>query len=181
MIDIKHQKCIVCKKKIPCFNISGETVATHCKECSLPDMIDIVNKKCVICNKRSHYGIPCNQPTACASHKTEGMICNPRAKCRKKNCKNIAIHGIKSPIHCDLHKNDNDINLVERHCDKCGKLDILVNGICLNFCMLDEKYNDYKKNQKVKEKRVLNILTSQIGPPTEYNIKIPRDCGQHIE
>ena len=45
MIDIKHPKCIVCKLKIPNFNLLGEKTATHSK-CKLENMIDIKSRKC---------------------------------------------------------------------------------------------------------------------------------------
>jgi hypothetical protein len=179
MIDIKNRKCIVCKKTRPNFNYQDETKATHCKKCALPNMIDIKHPKCSVCNKIASYGIPCNRPSACVTHKTKGMICNPRAKCLKKGCKNISTYGIKTPVHCEEHKNDNDILLVERECSKCGKLDVLMNDLCINFCIQDIALQDYKKNQKVKEKRVLQILTSEFGSPTEYNHQIDRNCGHH--
>ena len=175
MVDVKHKKCS-CGKKIPTFNYP-EGNAICCAECKDPDMIDVKNKKCC-CGKIASYGIPCNFATRCSSHKEEGMIKNPRAKCRKRNCKNIAICGTKNPIHCEEHKNDDDTNLVERACSKCGKIDVLIDEICVNFCSLEEQALEIKKNQKVKEKRVLKILTSEFGQPTEYNFMIDSSCGE---
>ena len=54
-----------------------------------------------------------------------------------------------------------------------------MNDLCINFCIQDIAFQDYKKNQKVKEKRVLQILTSEFGSPTEYNHQIDRNCGHH--
>jgi hypothetical protein len=179
MIDIKNPKCIVCKTTQPSFNYQDELNATHCKKCALPDMVNVKDPKCSVCNKRASYGIPCNRPSACANHKTIGMISNPRAKCMKRGCKNVSTYGVKKPIHCEEHKNDNDILLVERECSRCGKLDILMNDLCINFCIQDIAFQDYKKNQKVKEKRVLQILTSEFGSPTEYNHQIDRNCGHY--
>jgi hypothetical protein len=178
MIDIKSKKCIICKKTRPYFNFENSSEATHCKTCAEPKMIDVKNRKCSKCKTRASYGIPCNVPSSCAYHKTKGMIKSPNAKCKKKNCNNTATFGIKNPIHCELHKNKDDINLVERFCEQCGKLDVLINGICLNFCNQEEKYTEYRKQQKTKELRVLKILTENIGEPTEYNERVDYNCGK---
>ena len=47
-----------------------------------------------------------------------------------KNCNQIATHGIHKPIHCENHKTDNDVDLVERKCTKCGSIDIIINYFC---------------------------------------------------
>ena len=176
-IDIKHPKCIVCKIKRPNFNYQGHSKATYCSGCKLPDMIDIKNPKCIVCKKRASYGIPCNRPNKCVNHKENGMIKNPNSKCLIKNCNNTSEYGINRPIHCDKHKNDNDVNLVERTCPKCNQVDVIINGLCVNYCGLTEIHKSLKKNQKVKEKRVLKILSSEFKIPTEYNVRVDRDCG----
>ena len=177
MVDVIHPKCIKCKKTRPSYNKEGETKALYCKKCAEPDMIDVKHPKCITCKKRASYGIPCNLPNRCNQHKEENMIKNPRAKCLKKNCNQIAIYGLKKPIHCETHKNDNDIDLVERKCKNCGRLDVLINDICVNFCSADEKAKEIKKYQKVKEKRVLQILSSEYRHPDEYNKSVDYSCG----
>jgi hypothetical protein len=177
MVDIKNHKCIVCKKKQPNFNKPGETKATHCSKCAEPDMVDIKNHKCIVCKKGASYGIPCNLPSRCVSCKEDGMISNPRKKCLIKDCKKTAMYGSKIPIHCEIHHNDNDIYLVERKCSKCDKIDVLIDGLCVNFCCMVEKAKDIKKHQKIKEKRVLNIISAEYRKPDEYNKRIDRSCG----
>ena len=176
MVNVKNHKCIDCKEKHPVFNNPGETKGLYCKDCSKPGMVDIKHPKCH-CGKRTSYGIPCNQPSRCAVHKEEGMISKPRGKCRIKKCNEIAIYGINKPIHCENHKTDNDVDLVERKCAKCGSIDIIINGLCVNFCGLTEKHKELKKHQKLKEKRVLKILEVNFMKPTEYNARVNRDCG----
>jgi len=179
MIDIKNPKCIVCEKIQPVFNYEGEIKATHCEGCKLPEMVDIKNPKCTVCKKQARYGIPHNVRSACVQHKTEGMISNPRAKCLKKNCSDLAEYGIQRPIHCENHKDGNDINLVERKCIKCERIDVVnEEGICVNFCLKSEEYKIYQKQQKTKESRILKILTENIGVPTSYDTIIPTDCGK---
>ena len=106
--------------------------------------------KCITCKKSASYGLPCNRPNKCTLHKEDGMIKNPTARCRKKNCNNTAIYGSKTPLHCEAHKVSDDVLLVERHCEKCGILDVLLNGLCVNFCCMEEKALEIKKYQKVK-------------------------------
>ena len=179
MVDIKSPKCIKCKKKLPTFNNPEETKALYCGECKEDGMIDVKNPKCQheLCKKQASYGIPCNAPVRCAQHKEAGMIIRPRGKCRSKNCKNVAEYGVNSPIHCFTHKTANDIILVEQTCQECGRIDVLFNGKCVNFCCAGEIDKEYKKNQKLKEKRILGILTAEYKEPTEYNIRLDRDCG----
>ena len=140
-------------------------------------MIDVKSPKCIKCKKTASYGIPCNLPNRCKSHKEEGMIIRPRGKCSIKKCNEVATYGVHKPIHCEFHKNSNDENLVERRCTKCESIDIIIDGLCVNFCGLTEKHKELKKHQKIKEKRVLKILEEKFMKPTEYNVRVDRDCG----
>jgi hypothetical protein len=142
-------------------------------------MIDIKHKKCnyVDCKSRASHGFPCNSPNKCSIHKEQGMISNPNKKCAKRDCKENAIYGIKIPIHCETHKNTEDICLIERKCKLCDKIDVVnEEGICINFCLMEEKYKVYKKNIKSKELRVYNILKSEFGEPDFYDKKIENSC-----
>ena len=180
MVDIKHPKCITCKVKRPSFNIIGEAKALYCSGCAEPNMVDIKHPKCITCKKsRPSYGIPGFAPTMCAKHKTANMIIKPHSKCKKFNCKNTAIYGIKHPIHCESHKNDNDINLIETRCEKCELLLVCINGLCINTCSDSDKITyEMKRRQKVKEVRVLNILKCEFGEPHEYNVRVSSICGR---
>jgi hypothetical protein len=186
MVDIKHPKCIKCKMTRPNFDIEGATRARYCGKCAdRTTMVDIKHPKCTDdhCNTRASYGIPGLAPSKCAKHKLEHMISKPRSICKKANCKNIAIYGVKSPIHCELHKDENDINLTETHCEKCGLLDVCIDGLCINVCSNSEKITyEMKRRQKVKELRVFNILTCEYCKPHEYNVRVSSSCGgKHSE
>ena len=125
MINVKRQKCIVCHENIACYNYAGNPVR-YCFDCKDSDMIDVTHKRCIECKKvRVFYGLPGKQPTHCATHKLVGMICNPRKKCIIKNCKEMAIYGINKQLHCEKHKEDNELNLIERKCESCGLIGIL--------------------------------------------------------
>jgi len=143
-------------------------------------MVDIKNPKCITinCNTQAWYGIPGLNPTMCAKHRTENMISNPCSKCKKENCKQPAIYGIKIPIHCETHKNDNEINLIETRCKKCGLLDVCIDGLCINTCSDSDKIIDeMKRRKKVKELRILNMLKNEFGEPHEYNKRVSSKCG----
>jgi len=86
------------------------------------------------CRKQPRYGIPGNSPTRCAEHKEDGMIAYPRKKCIKKGCNEIALFGLSHAIHCEEHKDENEMNLIEHKCKNCPYTDILnENGYC-RYC-----------------------------------------------
>jgi hypothetical protein len=178
MVDVKHPKCITCKIKVPSFNVVGETTGLYCSGCALPNMVDVTHPKCITCKTRASYGIPGTIPTTCVKHRTENMISKPRARCKKKNCKLFAVYGIRSPIHCESHKNDNDINLIETRCKMCGLMDVCIDELCINVCSKSEQITyEMRKRQKVKELRVFNILKGNYKEPDEYNIHVSTKCG----
>jgi hypothetical protein len=78
------------------------------------------------CNKRTYYGKPGNKSSHCYDHREKGMIRRPTARCILCKIKTPAIWGINwIPRHCDLHKNEDDQNLLERNCKSCGLTYIL--------------------------------------------------------
>ena len=71
MVNTVSKKCTVCNSTTASYGI---TVATHCKNCSKPNMINFSTKQmCDIqfCTKRASYGI--DKPTRCTRHKTLNM------------------------------------------------------------------------------------------------------------
>jgi hypothetical protein len=143
-------------------------------------MTDVKNPRCE-CGTQARYGFPHNRPQYCIKHKIEGTIVNPRKTCIEGKCKEFASYGKLTPSHCEIHHTKDEINLVERICTQCGKLDVVVDGICVNFCQNGEKVKEYRKQFKLKENRVLKLLRENFGEPTEYNKRIPTDCGDKTE
>jgi hypothetical protein len=165
MINITSKKCISCKNKIALFNIDGENNALFCLDCKKHDMINIKSKKCcfVGCKKNSCYNLPGVIPHYCRSHRTEGMIKNPRKKCLLNICNNIATHGNKTPEHCEDHALPDEYNLAERKCPECGNIDILnKQGICVNTCSLLEIDRCIKKRVKKHEESIGKLLKQHI-------------------
>lgn len=160
MINVKDQKCEHpdCKK-IPQFNTKGETHARFCSKHKENNMIDIRHKKCQ-CGTRAWYGIPGNQPSSCAKHKSEGMCKDPSTRCKAEDCKEHALFGTYSPIHCDDHKEKNEVNMCLRICKSCSSLEILNDeGFCFEYCINSDLY---KRQKHHKEIRVQKFLQSEI-------------------
>lgn len=166
MIDVRHDKCIKCNDKRRNYNYEGESEALYCVTCKLSDMVDVNKNTCHIsgCRKRGYYEMPGVLPKYCKDHRTNGMIKNPRKTCEIKNCKQTATHGILKNIHCETHAHDDEYNLSERKCSKCGNIDILnKQGICVNTCSLLEIDNIVKKHNKKKEEYVGKLLKEHIN------------------
>ena len=91
MIDIKNPKCIVCKIKIPTFNLPGEKTATHCGICRLENMIDIKHPKCIVCKiKQPNFNLPGEKKaTHCGICKLENMVDIKHPKCKSNWCDTI--------------------------------------------------------------------------------------------
>ena len=54
------------------------------------------------------------------------MIISSNSKCKILNCKEKALYGINfKPIHCEIHKTEDDLNLCEKKCTSCNLLYVL--------------------------------------------------------
>jgi hypothetical protein len=132
MINIKDKLCENegCNT-LATFNIKGEKKVRFCTKHKTPNMIQVKEKLCESdCTTRANYGKPGSQVSHCSKHKLKGMILKPNAKC--STCINPAVWGIdRMLLHCELHKTDDDINLLERRCSSCGLMYILdKNNLC---------------------------------------------------
>lgn len=159
MVDVKNKKCLFkdCNKQ-SCFNYSGETKGIFCFEHKKDNMVDVKNKKCLTCACCASYGIPGNTPTVCAQHKEDGMISHPKTKCKTANCKEIAIYALtsKKAIHCEMHKEHGEINIIERICTGCGYPNILnENNECT--CCDPKHFNQFRLGKQLQVKKWLDI------------------------
>lgn len=179
MVNVVSEMCVNCGKHQPVYAVPESIIATHCFSCKSPNMVDIKNLRCTSCSKQACYGIPLNKPTKCGDHKEDNMIKNPRHTCEFKNCKEIAVFGIKTPMFCDIHKRDNDISLIERECISCGRIDIVDEiQVCINFCNKSQEFEKYKKRYKIKEENVYQLLRTEFGEPTIRDKVVDSDCGK---
>jgi hypothetical protein len=110
------------------------------------------------------------------------MIVNPMRRCRRKDCVAIAEYGIQTPLHCENHQTKHDICLIERECTRCKRIDRVRDGLCINFCRNDDDDKRYRQYQKVREKRVIQILTANYRTPTKVGERCQSTCaGRHAE
>jgi hypothetical protein len=134
MIDCINKHCVYegCYKLNPVYNFLGEK-PKYCKIHSSDGMIDISNPMCNECYKRAIYGIPGNKPTSCFEHRKPGMIKRSNFKC--KLCRKKAIYGINNmAIHCEEHKTDCELNLIERECISCHLTMVLDKDNKCEYC-----------------------------------------------
>jgi hypothetical protein len=86
------------------------------------------------------------------------MIVKPKSECtHSKDCKEVAIYGISTPVRCETHKENFDLNLVEKECNSCHFLYILnKKGFC-GICDPDE----FNKTRLAKQNQVKNWLDTK--------------------
>lgn len=183
-IDVVHRKC-ECQKSVPFFNFPGEKFGKWCLSCKPADAINVLDKTCQ-CGIQACYNLPGFVAQYCTKCKLPGMIYAPMKKC--KQCKNLAIYGQKTRQRCEEHKLENDINLVERKCIKCGLFEVLdINNIC-KLCNPENfiKYNQ-RKELHIRDVFLANNLNfishDKIANGTICGKERPDfifDCGTHV-
>lgn len=128
MINVTSRKTcshIGCNK-YPTYGPGGSNNAITCLSHKEVGFVDVKHKMCehIGCKSRVYYGIPGFAKSRCSQHRLAGMIRRPNSKC--KYCREFAVWGVNwIPIHCDTHKNIDDVNLVERECVSCNLMYIL--------------------------------------------------------
>jgi hypothetical protein len=128
MIDVAQRNFCEeegCKIR-PNFGVKGTREGRFCATHKKDGMVDVKSNLCVNdrCDTRAIYGKPGLTPTKCSRHRMAGMIRRSKSYCL--NCKEPAVWGANwVPNHCELHKMEHEINLVERNCSSCNYLYIL--------------------------------------------------------
>ena len=173
ILDIKNKKCIICKIKIPNYNYQTQKVATHCKKCKEYNMININHKKCDYenCNTTVYYGFCCQLKSRCAKHKISNkMYINPIRNCETKDCKKISTHGKTEPMYCFNHSKEDDICLICKTCNSCGREHQILdnNDLCLEYCSKVDIDIYIKRIIKNKDIIVLEYLNNNI----DYKYKV---------
>ncbi|AYV79139.1 MAG: hypothetical protein Faunusvirus3_19 [Faunusvirus sp.] len=153
MIDVKNKhKCLKCNKQ-PNFGLPGDA-PSYCIKHAKPNMINVNSKRCDDngCKISVRYGIPGNNASKCATHKKKNMIANPKTKCISDGCKEIALYGTnKKQQHCEGHRAENEINLIERECTSC-KLSYILNkdNLCYNCDSVNGIKMRLRKQNQIK-------------------------------
>lgn len=128
-VDCVNRRCLFTGCGVqPTYAMPGGR-GEYCKRHCLVGMVDVRKVHCSTlgCNTRACYGVPGSRPILCAEHKTKLITAedgtplkvtnNPSKKC---HCKQPATHGIRKPERCETHALQDDLNLVESPCAKCG-------------------------------------------------------------
>lgn len=172
----KHIICKECDKRA-LYNFEGEKEGIYCKAHAKDHMVDVINFRCIEenCGKIGpKFGYPGQKPICCRKHKLRGMIPNPTKRCIHDGCREIAIYGTDiTQFHCEDHKVEEEVNLLEKECKKCNLLQILgADGLC-GYC----NPNLYKIYEKLKENRVREFLEAKKLEYTHDKI-VEMSCGK---
>ena len=133
MIDVKSKRCTYekCLSRAN-FNIKGES-ASYCSIHKKDNMIDVNHILCDNCVSIASYGKPGTKPSNCLKHREKGMIRRSNGKCLV--CKIPALYGKNfMPIHCEIHKKDDEQNLIEMPCISCNLIMILDKNNKCEYC-----------------------------------------------
>jgi hypothetical protein len=114
------------------------------------------------CSTRAVYGYPGKDKTKCTKHRENGMIMRPSGRCKYINCRDVAIYGKNyTPLYCELHKIEDNINLTERECTSCKLIMILNKDNYCEFC--DPLISTTVR--LVKQNALMDYLDSRIDLP----------------
>jgi len=159
MVDVTHKVCEYKECNIRATYGNNNEIARYCSNHKEHGMVDISNKRCIIpnCTTRPTYGKPGLKVSHCARHRLIGMIRNPRQKCIM--CTNISKWGKNMTLlHCDDHKEADDINYVESVCKSCNLQYILDENMLCEMC----NPKSFKTNSLSKQNQLMAYL-DQIG------------------
>lgn len=153
MIDVCCKRCIINDCLFRAYhNYKGNKIPKYCTKHKSIGMVNVVSNCCEVtdCLIRAYYGYPSFGKRFCFTHRKEGTIKNPNKKCLVKNCEDYAIYGVSEQKRCELHKNQNDHNLLERNCVSCGLPELLDNNLCRNCNPTHFKAVRFAKQNTVK-------------------------------
>lgn len=139
-----------------------------------PGMVDVSNPKCEECESLASYGIPGNKRSRCARHRKPGMITRPKAKC--VTCRKPAFYGKGFvPRRCDVHKEEDDDNLVERECVSCHLVMVLDRDEKCEYCVPER----FESNRLAKQNALMEYLNRRGLKGDSTDIVIERGaCGR---
>lgn len=181
MILIYNRKCQLCGKTAN-FGYLNDRQYLRCGGCKSPDMINLTCSYCQ-CGFHARFNYPGNKPAFCSQCKQPKMIPNPTHRCESKGCTEIASFGILKPAHCKLHPETGEIDLSERICVRCSRLDVVnSDGLCINFCLAtDQYYAQYRnKSQRlVKQNEIVAFLTANGYTPHLVDVVIDKTCNKY--
>ncbi|AMN83714.1 hypothetical protein D5b_00289 [Faustovirus] len=134
----------------------------YCFEHKIDGMVDVVNGKCIKteCNNTAHYGLLFEKPTLCREHAPMSYIHYTQANpiCIDAGCIDRPLYAPENtiiPIHCETHKENGEINIVERKCVSCGLPSIIPSNN--DKCQDCYEFNAIRQ-RKPKETKIKNLF-----------------------
>ena len=175
MIDVIHSLCEnpVCRKRSH-YNFSGESRGRFCRSHAEEGMIIVTIRLCDSqdCTKQPNKGFPGNSATRCTEHKLPGMISHPRSRCTFRDdsgnkCQELALYGITRAMHCETHRETDEINLIEQTCVSCGLITVVdSHGVC-GYCDPTNQVRTHLAKQRTVQAFLDRKIDSEENP--EYD------------
>ena len=161
MINLKMREICNFKGCIsvqPRYNYKDNKKGIYCINHKLENMIDVRKTYCKneLCSTRAYYGLPGNPMTHCFQHREKGMIRRSNGKCLV--CKVPAIYGTNfTPKHCEIHKKEDEQNIIEMPCSSCNLIMILDKNKKCEYCNPEI----FKRNQLAKQNALMDYLNNR--------------------
>jgi len=152
-VDVVHSRCQEnrCDKRAY-YGIKG-TTKRACREHKLKNYIPLSRRFCTYtmfgkeCEKQARYGPLFKRKLFCLKHKTDNDHNVVRVKCvtmikgffddTSKRCKNRPIYtkkGQNHPLRCEIHKEEFDVEIFDKHCHCCHEIHVIPsdNTLCIS-------------------------------------------------
>nr|SMH63333.1 Hypothetical protein FSTVLC9_298 [Faustovirus] len=169
-------KCDTCGKHA---YFKGDKYA--CLEHKTPDMKIKGRRLCDTenCKEYASYGRLFNTPTKCRTHAPKNYLHKEKLfpKCDITNCKEKPFYCIideSYPTHCEQHKHENMINIIEKPCRQCG-LEFLLPNNC-DTCVI---CRDAQQFIKVRENRIKAFLDTNLIKYESHDKIVDTECNKY--
>lgn len=178
-VDVKSKTCshAGCKTR-PTYGFIGDGIALYCVSHKLPEHVDVKHKTCLHagCTTRAGYGTLFGRKAHCGEHKLPNEYSKNHPKCGHVGCSHQPCYtntGQNYPLRCEEHMLTDDVNVVERPCQKCGLPFHLKDGNLCNDC------NEFfmSKVRLVKQTSLKQFLESNGVVITQYDRRVDGGCS----
>lgn len=145
------RRCIKCRLKLAAFSGEKTKEPVYCASCREYGSQRVVGNFCIYenCCKLASFGFPGTVPAFCAVHRQNGTIFRPRRNCAAEDCRDFAVFGTGSPLHCEIHKQPEELDLIQKTCNSCGLISIVtMAGLC-SYCDLTNNRPTYMHRQRI--------------------------------
>lgn len=126
MIDVKNKLCQIDGCMLAASYGLKKNKPLCCASHRTSDMVFGTHRTCIQCQTIACYGKPGVEESHCALHREKGMIQRSNGKCKESLCIERALYGKHYiALHCEEHKKDDEINLIEKPCVSCQLITVL--------------------------------------------------------